>query len=130
MMNDVQIQNTAPPPPNLSAEDSTRKRWVITVELDELLDHNFEGFLDLIAERAGVPLLTDISYRAVAVQQDGSLSIEVEGDDTLHQNLLTGDALLEIVQPILRSHETRLSCQDQLRENRILDDGSPPPTTD
>lgn len=71
------------PPQEPLPKDSSMKRWIITVDLDELLDHSFEGFLDLIAERAGVPLLTDITYRAISVLADGSLSLEVQGDSTL-----------------------------------------------
>lgn len=55
----------------------------VRVDLCEVIDNDLEGFLDILSERAtGGPLLMDISYRVVAVEQDSTLVIEVDGDDS------------------------------------------------
>ena len=52
----------------------------VTVELNEIIDNDLEGFLDLILERAGEPLGMDVSYYVKGV--DGStLTITVEYDE-------------------------------------------------
>jgi hypothetical protein len=53
------------------------------VELHEIINNDLEGFLDILSERAvGNGLLMDIAYRVVAVQDDGTLILEVDGDDS------------------------------------------------
>ena len=56
------------------------RTFEVKVSLDEIIDNDFEGFLDLIAELTGNPLLMDISYRMLRVEDD-MLILEVSGDD-------------------------------------------------
>ena len=53
---------------------------VVSVNLDDIIGNNLEGFIDLIAEYTGYPCLEDISYKAVGVGEDGYILIEVTGD--------------------------------------------------
>ncbi|MHA2063239.1 MAG: hypothetical protein ACXABY_02540 [Candidatus Thorarchaeota archaeon] len=56
-------------------------RTTISVRLSEAVDADLEGWLDLLAERAGYPLLMDIQYRILAVGDDGqTLAISVSGE--------------------------------------------------
>ena len=50
----------------------------VWVELDDIIDGDIEHFDDLLAEAAGDPLLTDISYRIVG-HRVGSILVEVRG---------------------------------------------------
>jgi len=50
----------------------------VLVDVEELLVLDFEGFLDLIAERAGHPTLMDIDYALEGVE-GGSLVFKVTG---------------------------------------------------
>lgn len=59
----------------------------IQVELSEIIDVDFEGFLDLICERAGFGLLTELEYRVVGAKH-GGIVIEVQGNVTLHEDML------------------------------------------
>lgn len=51
---------------------------VINVELHHMIDYNLEGFLDIIAEKTGHPLLMDIEYEAVGVC-NGEVMLRVRG---------------------------------------------------
>lgn len=53
----------------------------ITVSLDDVIDLDLEGFVDLCSDRlVGSPLLMAVEYTAVGVHTDGSLIIRVTGD--------------------------------------------------
>jgi hypothetical protein len=55
---------------------------VVAVDLDELVDNDLEGLLDILGERLvehGL-LLSDISYRVAGVQDAETLLVEVKGD--------------------------------------------------
>lgn len=53
---------------------------IVDVELYEIIDNDFEGFLDILSDRTSSDnmLLTDISYRIVGHEGD-TLKIEVNG---------------------------------------------------
>lgn len=51
----------------------------ITVGLEEIIDTNFEGFLDLISERAGFELMMEQAFAVVGAKQ-GNVLIEVHGN--------------------------------------------------
>jgi hypothetical protein len=52
----------------------------VLVDLDDIIELDFEGFLDLISELStDSPLLTDIGYKAVGVHTNGCIIIEVDG---------------------------------------------------
>jgi hypothetical protein len=60
---------------------------IVEVDLSEIIDTDLEGFLDILSERAtGSPLLMDISYRIVSVEND-TLKIEVDGDTSAIEEL-------------------------------------------
>lgn len=57
----------------------TRK---VRVDLGEVAERTFEEFLDLLSVRAtGGVVLTDIGFRALDIDDDGSIVVEVRGDD-------------------------------------------------
>jgi hypothetical protein len=56
-----------------------RVTTTVQVDLGEVIDRDLEGFLDLIAERSGDPLLMDIGY-AVDRAEGDSLVIRVWGE--------------------------------------------------
>ena len=60
---------------------SERIEQKVWVSLSEVIEHNLEGFLDLLAERAGFPLLMDIDYSIVRWDAGHGLVIEVSGED-------------------------------------------------
>ena len=62
-------------------------RKQIKVSLSEAIDHDLEGWLDLLAELAGYPMLMDISYRIVGHEGDETLCIEVCGDASVDEIL-------------------------------------------
>ena len=55
----------------------------INVSLSDIIDvcakGGLEAFLDMLAERIGYPLLTDINYSVLALNEDGSLKVKVTG---------------------------------------------------
>lgn len=55
---------------------------IVSVDLSDIIDNNFEGFLDMTSEKlTGTKLLMDISYKAVGVDKGGlTLFVEVTGD--------------------------------------------------
>jgi hypothetical protein len=59
--------------------------WIkrlVRVDLGEVAERTFEQFLDLLSTRAtGTDLLEDIGFWALMVDDDGSLVVEVEGND-------------------------------------------------
>jgi hypothetical protein len=60
------------------------KTYKVIVSLNEIINNDFEGFLDLLSEKAtGDVLLSDIQYKAVNVNKNGFIEIEVIGDDSL-----------------------------------------------
>lgn len=56
---------------------------LIKVELSEIIALDLEGFLDLISERAGFPLLMEQSYE-VEGHEDNTLVLRVRGDVSMH----------------------------------------------
>jgi hypothetical protein len=52
----------------------------VWVSLGELIDYDLEGFLDLIAERAGYPLLMDIDYD-ISEHKNNEVLLRVTGID-------------------------------------------------
>lgn len=53
----------------------------IVIDLDAAVDHDLEGFLDLISEMVtDTCLLSDFTYRPVSVTPEGSIVLHVEGD--------------------------------------------------
>lgn len=53
----------------------------VAVELNEIINSDLEGFLDLISDKlVGSVLLSDISYEASGVSGTGQLVIRVTGD--------------------------------------------------
>ena len=90
--------NTGESPTLTPTSDSPYRTWSIPIEVHELIDHDLEGFLDLIGERVGNPLLMDITYRPLSVLPDGSLLFEVSGDD---RERTTSDEQLATPNPTL-----------------------------
>ncbi len=66
-----------------------RLQVTVTVPLSEVLDTNFEGFLDLLAETVGHPLLMDIDYKLVGVD-NGDPVFEVSGDYSMEREVAHG----------------------------------------
>jgi len=62
--------------------DSAVKTWLVPVAIHELLDGSFDEFLDLVADRVGSPLLSDITYTATSVLDEGTILFQVSGEDT------------------------------------------------
>jgi hypothetical protein len=63
------------------AKDYTSQiRKVISVELGDIVGRDLESFLDMIAERAGYPNLSEINY-SVIVNDGDTLLLEVTGYD-------------------------------------------------
>lgn len=53
----------------------------IVINLSEIIDNDFEGFLDIISNRlVGSPLLMDINYNVVGCENGDVLIIQVRGD--------------------------------------------------
>lgn len=57
---------------------------VIGLNLGEIIDRDHEQFLDMIAERAGYPLLMDVSYEIINTI-GGTIRLLVRGDPSLEQ---------------------------------------------
>ena len=62
------------------------RTFEVKLSLSEIIQYNFEEFLDLLGTLAGNELLTDISYRMLRVEDD-MLIIEVTGDDSKREVL-------------------------------------------
>ena len=54
----------------------------VTVDLCEIIGNDLEGFLNILAEDAGKPLLMDIQYKIVGYK-DNSVIFEVTGDTSM-----------------------------------------------
>ncbi len=57
--------------------------WIavdIYVSLEEIIDNDLEGFLDIICSRTGIYSLMDFIYGVSGVSEDGQILIHVEGD--------------------------------------------------
>ena len=53
----------------------------IVIGLDAAVDHDLEGFLDLISDMVtDGPLLMDFSYRVTGITPEGNLILTVNGD--------------------------------------------------
>lgn len=52
---------------------------VVEVELVEIVDNDLEGFLDILADRVGNPLISNISYEVVG-NKSNALYIRVQAD--------------------------------------------------
>jgi hypothetical protein len=57
------------------------KTYTVTLEVAEIIDNDFEGFLDLLTYHAvgDGNLLEDISYHAIGVTPEGDIIFKVEG---------------------------------------------------
>ena len=55
------------------------EKIVVSVTLSEIIEHDFEGFLDLLVERAGYPMLQEIGY-CIEGHDEDVLHIRVSGD--------------------------------------------------
>ena len=53
---------------------------IITVSMDDLIEHNLEGFLELSERLCGDRVLMDIQYRPVAVV-DGMIQVEITASE-------------------------------------------------
>lgn len=54
----------------------------VLVNLDEIIDNDLEGLLDILCERVGASLLMDINYSIVKAEDSHTLVIAVNGDVT------------------------------------------------
>jgi hypothetical protein len=72
----------------------TFKEFEVKVSLSELIDNDFEGFLDLISELAtGAVLLQDISYSLIGVDTDEqAVILKVIGDTSTIDKLEAEEA--------------------------------------
>lgn len=52
---------------------------IVKVDLHEILATDFEGFLDILAEKCGDPLLTEIDYKVVGSIGDWDIMFMVTG---------------------------------------------------
>ena len=52
----------------------------VTITLNEVIEADLEGFLDLLSEAVGEPLLMDIGYRVVGHGEPSWIVIEVTGE--------------------------------------------------
>ena len=61
---------------------ATRQQVTVTISihLSDVISHDLDEFLDLIAERCGYPLLMDIGYKIVGCGPDNNLILEVTGE--------------------------------------------------
>lgn len=64
-----------------SSPDTTIKTWLVPVAVHELIDGSFDEFLDLVADRVGKPLLSNITYTATSVLDEGTILFQVSGED-------------------------------------------------
>lgn len=55
--------------------------FYVEVDLSEVISHDLEGFLGLLCERVGNPLLMDVNYEVIRTVGD-TLTIRVAGDDS------------------------------------------------
>ena len=54
---------------------------VISFDLKDAIDNDFEGFLDIISEAlTGTDILMDLNYSVVGAGPDGSIHLKVSGD--------------------------------------------------
>ena len=53
----------------------------VHIGLSEIIYNNLEDFLDILAERAGYPMLMDIHYHMVSLLDEDTLLIMVEGEN-------------------------------------------------
>lgn len=64
--------------------DTELAHYEIIVDLDDILGEDLEDVLDMLSERAtGSILLSDISYGAQRVLDDGTLVLWVKGDTSM-----------------------------------------------
>lgn len=58
---------------------------LVDVSLSDIINHDLEGFLDLLSEKAtGTVLLMDIQYEIIE-HRPASLTLKVTGDDSMIQ---------------------------------------------
>jgi hypothetical protein len=84
----IKKQTVPPPkakrPPHLYIEDDGILHGDIQVDLDEIIDNNLEGFLDLISDRlTKSECLSDIGYQIVGFTPPITLHLEVWGDPSM-----------------------------------------------
>lgn len=63
-------------------DESTYIRGVVPIGLQDIVDNDFETFLDILSENLiGNVCLMDINYKCVGIEDEGqTLLIEVSGD--------------------------------------------------
>ena len=54
----------------------------VPVSLDDLIDYDLEGILDLFCDKVGIDL-SDINYSVAGTTEDGSILVSVTGDISL-----------------------------------------------
>ena len=54
----------------------------VSLDVNDIINWDFEQFLDALAEGMGNPLLMDIAYKPVKIDGDGLIVFEVDGDDS------------------------------------------------
>lgn len=52
----------------------------VLVELDDMIDNDLEAFLDILVERIGAPLLMNVEYKVVGVEDEYTVVMKVTGD--------------------------------------------------
>lgn len=63
--------------------NTMKRKYEILVKLDEIIELDYEGFLDLVSNLCvGNELLTDITYEVIG-SKDGLIKLSVIGDDYL-----------------------------------------------
>ena len=61
-------------------DSANRIQTSVVMSLDAIIDHDGEGFLDLVSYMVtDGPALSDFTYRATGVTPDGNIILEVEG---------------------------------------------------
>lgn len=72
---------TLPSGEKIPVSEDNRIETSIVVGLDAAVDHDLEGFLDLISDMVtDTPLLSDFTYRVTGVTPEGNIILAVEGD--------------------------------------------------
>jgi hypothetical protein len=69
----------------------------VWVELNEIIDNDFEGFLDILSEGAvGTVLLQNIAYHPIGLSDLGNIEFRVKGE--LDPNMFGEDELKEAIE--------------------------------
>jgi hypothetical protein len=118
----IPILNSITSQPTLDELQNSKNRHgfiksLIAVDLQEIIDRNYEEFLDLISVKAaGSELLMDVTYDVVGNSPFGIL-IEVNGD--VSGILETSEIVARNIEPDPETFETCISC-DKMFEPRLM----------